>query len=254
MVGSLKPLARLYRTRLRRDSDAAPASVRAAHPIQWGNLRRLDPIDPVWGYGRGTPVDRWQLTRFFDQHKLDIRGRVLEVATPLYASEHGDRITRIDILDIDPENREATIIADLDDAGSLPEAAFDCVICTQTLQYVLNLEVALANLWQGLAPGGVLLLSVPALAKRDPNPALVDRWRLMPGGLATLVERVCARSEYEVVGVGNTLVVLAALLGIAAEDIDDDELAANRDQFPTLSLARVRKPYELAWDATATTT
>src|SRR5262249_5392027 len=159
-----------------------------------GNLRRIDPIDPIWGYGRGTPVDRWLLARFFDEQRVDIRGRVLEVATPLYSGAHLGRIDRIDILDIDPENQEATIIADLDDLGSLPERDFDCVICTQTLQYVVNLEVAIENLWQSLAPGGVLLASVPALAKRDPNGALVDRWRLMPGGLTALIERVCKRA------------------------------------------------------------
>jgi SAM-dependent methyltransferase len=166
----------------------------------------------------------------------------------MYSADHLSRIERLDILDIDPENQQATIVADLDDAESLPNNAFDCVICTQTLQYVRDIDTALANLWQSLAPGGVLLLSVPAIAKRDPSAALVDRWRLMPGGLATLVERVCPRAEHEIVGAGNVLVALAVLLGVATEELTPEELGADHGDFPVLSLARIRKPYALAWE------
>src|SRR5437773_11390378 len=103
----------------------APDRASPSEPVRWGDLRRLDPVDHEWGYGRGTPVDRWHLARFFERHRLDVRGRVLEVAAPMYSAQHVTRIERIDILDIDPENQHATIVADLDDAESLPRSAFD---------------------------------------------------------------------------------------------------------------------------------
>jgi glycosyltransferase involved in cell wall biosynthesis len=210
--------------------------------VGWGDLRRHDPVDDDWGFGRGTPVDRWYLARFFESHRFDICGWVLEVASPLYAHLYGSGIERLDILDVDPGNVEATIVADLDDPGSLAAMAFDCVICTQTLQYVRDLDRALANLWQCLAPGGVLLLSVPAIQKRDPSAKLLDRWRVLPHGMATLVDRVCPGAEHEVTGAGNLLAAVAGLYGLAAEELTPDELDAGNDDFPLLTLLRVRKP------------
>jgi SAM-dependent methyltransferase len=167
--------------------------------------------------------------------------------------DHMARIERIDILDLDPSAPAATISADLDDAGSLPAHAFDCVICTQTLQYVRDLDTSLSNLWQSLAPGGVLLLSLPATAQRDPDPNLVDRWRVLPGGLLTLVERNCPGAEHEVTGAGNLLAAVAFLLGLAAEDLTPEELGTDRSEYPLLSLARVQKPGEAATEGTAAT-
>ena len=50
-------------------------------------------------------------------------------------------------------NERATIVADLGREGSLPGAAFECIIVTQTLQHVAHPAAALKNLWSALAPG-----------------------------------------------------------------------------------------------------
>jgi hypothetical protein len=36
----------------------------------------LEPISRAFGYDRGTPIDRYYLDRFLDEHNGDIRGRV----------------------------------------------------------------------------------------------------------------------------------------------------------------------------------
>jgi SAM-dependent methyltransferase len=219
---------------------------RLAHPVRWGGLRRFEPVDPNWGFGRGTPVDRWYIDRFVAQHAHDVRGRVLEVMAATYADQHADASTRVEILDIDAANPEATILADLADAGSLPRDAFDCVILTQTLQYVEDTDAALANVWQTLAPGGVLLLSVPTISKGPPHWATPDRWRLLPAGLLTTLHRTCPSPECEVMGFGNLVVALAALLGVAAEELRSEELARHDSDFIVITCARVRKPRESA--------
>jgi SAM-dependent methyltransferase len=215
---------------------------RFVHPVRWGGLRRFEPVDPYWGFGRGTPVDRWYLDAFIENHQHDIRGRVLEVAEPRYAAKHSEGITRIDILDLDPSNPEATILADIGDAHSLPAGAFDCVILTQTIHYAPDIQTALGNVWQSLAPGGVLLLSAPATSKGCPYPHAPDLWRLMPFGLAAALQRTCPSSECEVSGYGNLLTALSALLGVAAEELRPDELARYDSDFAVISCARVRKP------------
>jgi SAM-dependent methyltransferase len=182
------------------------------------------------------------LDELFAAHAADIRGRVLEVSDPAFSERFGTDVGQLDLLDIDPTNDRATIIADLADPGCLPPGRFDCVIVPQTLQYVRDLGAACRNLWGALAPGGVLLVSVPAVAKLDHHLREVDRWRLTPTGLATLLEQCCDGGEVEVTGRGNVLVATAYLMGVAAEELDDAELAFVDPDFPVVVLARVRRP------------
>ena len=65
-------------------------------------------------------------------------------------------------------NPEATIVGDLTDAPQIADDSFDCAIVTQTLQFVYDVRVALTTLHRILAPGGVLLATVPGLTKISP--------------------------------------------------------------------------------------
>ena len=103
------------------------------------SLRRTRPVSAYWGFDRGMPVDRVYIERFLERHAADIRGRVLEVEDAEYTRTcGGTRVTTSDVLDVDPANERATVVADLGEAGSLPPERFDCAIVTQTLQYMSN--------------------------------------------------------------------------------------------------------------------
>jgi SAM-dependent methyltransferase len=64
-----------------------------------------------------------------------------------------------------------TIVADLATAGHIPSDTFDCIILTQTLQYIFDLPAAVRAIYRILAPGGVLLASVPGIC-----PILPESW------------------------------------------------------------------------------
>ena len=96
----------------------------------------------------------------------DVRGRVLEVKEDCYTRLYGRDVEKLDILDIATENPQATIIADLSTAGSLPENAFDCFILTQTIHVIYELSDVIANASRTLKPGGVHA-GDPALRKSD---------------------------------------------------------------------------------------
>ena len=98
----------------------------------------------------------------------------------------------VEIVDIDPSNADATIVADLSEPNSLPANRFDCFILTQTLQLVSDLEAALENAWQSLTSGGVLLITLPGITRADPEHTGGDRWRVTPAGLDTLLARTCS--------------------------------------------------------------
>src|SRR5678815_5493895 len=122
--------------------------------IDWGELRRTTPIARSFGFDRGHPVDRRYIEAFLERHRDDVRGRVLEIGDRGYTRRFGgDRVTRSDVYDL-PGN----------DGAALPPAAFDCMIVTQTLLFVFDVRRALSNLRDALAPGGVLLVTVPGIS------------------------------------------------------------------------------------------
>ena len=238
LVGRLPPDAQELVRRLHH----SPRARRAVRPVRWGNLRRLQPVSPRWGSERGTAVDRHYIDAFFARHSDLIRGRVVEVRDPRYATTCGNGVTTIDIVDIDPRNDDATIIADLADPGSLPTAAFDCAIVPQTLVYVREPFAAAANLWQSIAPGGALLVTTPAIARVDPDAVDDDRWHLTRAGLETVIRRACPDGQSSVEAHGNPIVATAFLQGIAVEELRADELDAHHPLFPIVVTAVVRKP------------
>jgi hypothetical protein len=119
--------------------------------IRWGNLRRLRPFSDRYGYDRGTPIERYYIERFLSRHAQRIRGNVLEVKDARYTRRFGRGAPHG--VDIDRDNRDADLHADLNVPGSLPVGSFDCVILTQVLQFLAP-ETALANVWASLTPGG----------------------------------------------------------------------------------------------------
>ena len=80
------------------------------------------------------------------------------------------------------------------------EAQFDLVICTQVLEYIPEPAAVIAEIYRVLKPGGVLLLSVPAVSPRDADE---DCWRFLPGALRQLL---AAFSHSEVVPEGGSVV------------------------------------------------
>jgi SAM-dependent methyltransferase len=218
------------------------AIARRRRRARWGNFRRPYPFSERWGFDRGTPVDRFYLDRFFRAHAGDIRGCVLEVKEPEFSDRFGAAITQLDIVDIDPRNHGATLVADLAEAGSLPASTYDCVVLPQTLHYVDDPFIAVANVWQSLRPGGVLLISAPALARTDPELGAIDRWRFLPAGLLLLLQRACIDGEIEVEGHGNLVTSIAFLSGLAAEELRPAELERDDERWPLVVCGRARRP------------
>jgi SAM-dependent methyltransferase len=150
----------------------------------------------------------------------------------------GTRVTRADVLDIDPRNLRATIVADLGEPGSLPPNRFECIIFTQTLHLIPDMPVAMANVWQALRPGGVLLVTVPALGRHDTAEGFHhDRWRVTQTGLDWMLGALPSAC-WETTTFGNALTCAAFLYGLAAEEMQPAELEYADPQYPLIVGAR----------------
>jgi hypothetical protein len=213
---------------------------RLRHPAI-GLLRRTRPLSPNWGFDRGTPVDRHFIERFLGANADAIRGRVLEVQDDLYASRLG-RPERVDILDIDPDNPRATVVADLGVPGSLPAGAFDCAVVTQVLQFVGPLPEAIANLHATLVPRGTLLATLPTVSRISKSVTVDgDFWRLTEASAHRLFGAAFGAAQVDVTAYGNVLSSVAFLHGLAVEELSMRRLDETDRDFPTLVAVRATK-------------
>jgi glycosyltransferase involved in cell wall biosynthesis len=227
---------RLLRTAARRPSRPATVSL--------GDAGSTTPISRAWGFERGLPVDRYYIERFLQRHAGDIRGRTLEVADDLYTRRFGgDRVERADVLHDREGNPKATLVADLNDADHLEPAVFDCIVFTQTLQFVYDVDAALRALHRLLRPGGVLLLTAPGTTQSGPDEYSGSwYWSFPSHSLRRLLDETFGEGQVEVEAYGNVLGAVALLHGLAAEDLAPGDLDRRDPHYEVVVAARaVRK-------------
>jgi glycosyltransferase involved in cell wall biosynthesis/SAM-dependent methyltransferase len=214
--------------------------------VRFGDLRRLHPISANFGFDRGKPVDRRYIEDFLSRNAQDLRGRVLEIADNTYTARYGgDCLTRSDILDIDPSNPLATLVGDLAEGHNLPSEAFDCIVLTQTLQFVFDVHKAVATLHRMLKPGGVLLATVPGVSSIDRGEWGASwYWSLSPGALSRLLGGKFGEANVSVTSYGNVLAAVAFLHGLAESELRPTELDADDPRYPVIVAARAVKRYE----------
>jgi SAM-dependent methyltransferase len=205
-----------------------------------GTLRRTTPLSSGWGFDRGRPVDRYYIDGFLERHQQDIHGRVLEILNSNYTDRYGSGIERTDILDIDPANPLATIIADLAAADSINSDLFDCFILTQTLQLIYDVKSAIAHAHRILRPGGVLLVTIPAVS-RLAGEGYTDYWRFTPDSCTRLFGEIFGADQVTVYSYGNVLTAVAFLQGMACEELSKRELDVKDERYPVLLAIRAVK-------------
>jgi SAM-dependent methyltransferase len=93
----------------------------------------------------------------------------------------GDRIARVDVVDVDGRNANATVTADLRCAPNIAPASYDCIVLTQTLHLIDDMRAVVSECARLLRPGGVLLVTMPCASRvaNDYGPAHDSRNALM---------------------------------------------------------------------------
>lgn len=207
-----------------------------------GQFNRSRPLSLEYGYDRGTPIDRYYIEGFLQAHADDIRGRVLEVGDDTYSRRFGgQRITRQDILHVQPGNPRATIVGDLADPRTLPTGAFDCIILTQTLHLVYDMAAAVGELRRALAPAGVALITVPGVSSIDRGEWSSSwYWSLTEQSLKRLLSQSFEPADISIDTFGNLFSATAFLHGACVEEVDAGKLQARDGAYPVTVAASAR--------------
>lgn len=208
--------------------------------VDFGSFAGLEPVSRDWGFDRGTPVDRHYIEDFLQDHSGDIRGHVLEIADNAYTIRFGGhRVQKSDILQPVDGHPKATLVADLGTGEGVPTGRFDCIICTQTLQFIYQARQAIASLHAMLRPSGVLLMTVPGISQisREDMERTGDYWRFTTSSMHRLLTESFG-DGVTVQSVGNVYAAIAFLQGVAVEELNPDLLAVSDPQFQLLLICR----------------
>ena len=200
-----------------------------------------EPVSRCFGLDRGTPIDRYYIEGFLKSRAADIRGDVLEVSDNSYTRRFGaEKVVKSHVLSVDPKNHDATIIADLTQVESLPIGAMDCIICTQTLQFIYDVRVAAKSLHRMLRPGGVALITVPGITQvaRYDMDHWGEYWRFTTLSVRRLLAEAFDEDAIEIKAHGNAMTSAALLYGLPVSDLKPAELDHNDRDYEMLITAR----------------
>jgi SAM-dependent methyltransferase len=187
--------------------------------LNFGGMRRLAPISRKFGYDRGRPIDDSYTRRF---------GR--------------ECVAFAHVLHVTEGNPAAAIIGDLTRADHIPADTFDCIILTQTLQFIYDVQAALKTIQRILKPGGVVLATFPGISQiADDNWGDYQSWSFTTLSAQRLFEEVFPKSHIKIEACGNVLATIAFLQGLAVEELRSEELEYRDSNYELLITVRAVK-------------
>jgi len=142
------------------------------------NPERLDLADGQRVLDLGCGRGRHLHALYWHERALDVTGLDLDFA------DLGATIDGFFELPPPPENPPRTAVFTVGDAGRLPfgDASFDAVICSEVLEHLPDVALALSEIDRVLKPGGKFALSVPRYWPEKICWMLSEDYHNTPGG------------------------------------------------------------------------
>ena len=212
--------------------------------VKFGSFRRLTPIGDNFGLDRGVPIDRYYIENFLTQQSNDVRGRVLEIGDNSYTRQFGgERVIQSDIFHAVEGNPAATFVGDLTNAEQIPSDSFDCLILTQTLQFIYEVRLAIKTIYRILKPGGVVLVTIPGITSLcDTQWSKTWYWNYTTLSAQRLFEEVFPPTHLQVETYGNVLSATAFLQGLSVQELTTKELDFRDPNYEAIIAVRAVKP------------
>ena len=215
--------------------------------LEFEDAIAVSPVSDVFGIDRGTPLDRIFIDRFLHNHREIIRGNCLEVEEPAYTRKFGQPGHNAHALKFVPTPgviTESEVVADLTRPETVPEARFDTFICTQTLNFIFDLEQVIVSIHKLQKPGGHALITVAGISQisRYDYVRWGDYWRFTDQSLRKLLTLCFDGPSCKIETYGNVATACLFLQGIAYQDIQDKSIldAIDKD-YQMVICALVRK-------------
>lgn len=203
----------------------------------------ITPVSRIFGSERGKAVDRYYIEKFLNVYSNDIRGTVMEVANNKYTTMFGGVNVEKSIVCHVLGLGNNSIKVNFETGEGIIENSVDCLICTQTLQYIFDLKEAILNIYKVLRSKGVALITVPGikpLCEYDSN-LWGEYWSFTRDSVDRLCNSLGSNVDYEVGLYGNCKAATAYLYGICLEEMNQIDLDFCDSQYPFIITARIVK-------------
>lgn len=200
------------------------------------------PLNRTFGFSRGTPIDRYYIENWLANNRKLICGDVLEIAEDTYTRRFSGDNVRSHILHVSME-QEGVIKGDLETGEGIEENSMDCIILTQTVGFIYECKNVIANLYKMLRKGGTALITTGGISQisRYDMDLWGHFWSFTTASLKRLIEESGFGTNYEMTVYGNVKAACALLYGVAAEELEKEELAYSDEDYPVSICVVLRK-------------
>ena len=201
-------------------------------------------VSKVFGSERGKAVDREYIEQFLSENSESIKGVVLEVLNNNYTKKlGGNRVSKSVVSHVKGWGKD-TVLCNFETGEGVVPNTYDCIICTQTLQYIFDVKSAMMNIYNMLKPGGCALITVPGikpLCEYDDS-HWGEYWSFTSKSIKRIIEEVCGVGDACIKTYGNVKTATAYLYGICVEELSSADFIDNDERFPFIIGARINKP------------
>ncbi|MBD5487031.1 MAG: class I SAM-dependent methyltransferase [Lachnospiraceae bacterium] len=207
-------------------------------------IKNMDirPVGKKYGSDRGGSICRYYLDQFLREQKKVISGKVLEIGDRNYTEKFGNAVTSY-VLHFDDthEETEFDFKGDLRTGEGIEENFYDCIICTQVLDFVQDLTKTPDVLINSLKIGGKLLVSVSGISTicRYDMEKYGQYWNFTDKSLKNMF--TSNSTECEVWTKGNCKVACAFLQGMGYTELTAQELEETDEDFQVVIFAVVTR-------------
>lgn len=200
------------------------------------------PVSSIFGCERGKAVDRYYIEKYLKENENVIKGDAMEIASDEYIKKYGGAKVSNSFV-MHKEGANGALKIDFETGEGIRESMLDCLICTQTLQYIYDLKSAVHNIYRMLKYNGVALFSFPGIKSLAPDDSdkWGEYWSFTVQSVRKLLTQEFGEGNVCVEAYGNVKVTMAYLYGICLEDMNKEELDVRDSQFPFLITAKAKK-------------
>lgn len=209
---------------------------------------QCQPVGKLFGSNRGGSIVRYYIDDFIKKNQDKITGSVLEIGDRHYTQQYGKSLNGPGyVLHFNKtiDNMEYDFEGDLCDGTGMKKNMFDCVILTQVLMYLRDIDRVADILIDSLKENGVLLISVAGIANQSHLDT--DRydyyWNFTEASISKMFDR--KDTECDVYSVGNCKAACAFLQGMSSKELTEEELEYRDKDYPLLVFAVVKKTQKL---------
>lgn len=204
-----------------------------------------DFISNDFGFSRGNPIDRYYIENFLKKNQNDFVGESLEFGTDFYLKKFNRGITSFNIFTSlkDKSKNKNLTKGDLTIVKNLPEEKYDLIVCTNVLNFIYDINLAIKGLHKMLKINGVCLVTIAGFSthvSRYDMDRWGDYWRLSEKSAYKAFKKNNFIID-ECKSFGNVKLAIAQMNGFSVEDIKSEILNKIDNDYQMIITLRIRK-------------